>query len=126
MEAKLPDNCQLSLVSWQLFFLRIPAKRIERFFGSFNDKMHEAGFGMTEISFFLKKIYLICKKTEIDRIINGKSGERMGYRRFSNRLNKRIKIEKVLEKRTGIIGKIKRGCPKSIWHPRFIRIPIGD
>ncbi len=25
---------------------------IERFFGSFNDKMHEAGFGMTEISFF--------------------------------------------------------------------------
>lgn len=107
MEAKLPDNCQLSLVSWQLFFLRIPAKRIERFFGSFNDKMHEAGFGMTEISFFLKKIYLICKKTEIDRIINGKSGERMGYRRFSNRLNKRIKIEKVLEKRTGIIGKIK-------------------
>ncbi len=19
-----------------------------------------------------------------------------------------------------------RGCPKSIWHPRFIRIPIGD
>ena len=30
MEAKLPDNCQLSLVSWQLFFLRIPAKRIER------------------------------------------------------------------------------------------------
>jgi len=88
--------------------------------------MHEAGFGMTEISFFLKKIYLICKKTEIDRIINGKSGERMGYRRFSNRLNKRIKIEKVLEKRTGIIGKIKRGCPKSIWHPRFIRIPIGD
>ncbi|HCD93114.1 MAG TPA: hypothetical protein DEQ93_07720 [Odoribacter splanchnicus] len=69
--------------------------------------MHEAGFGMTEISFFLKKIYLICKKTEIDRIINGKSGERMGYRRFSNRLNKRIKIEKVLEKRTGIIGKIK-------------------
>jgi len=31
----------------------------------------------------------------------------MGYRRFSNRLNKRIKIEKVLEKRTGIIGKIK-------------------
>ena len=20
----------------------------------------------------------------------------------------------------------KRGCPKSIWHPRFIRIPIGD
>ena len=72
MEAKLPDNCQLSLVSWQLFFLRIPAKRIElyklstnlieRFFGSFNDKMHEAGFGMTEISFFLKKIYLVCKK----------------------------------------------------------------
>ena len=55
MEAKLPGNCQLSLVSWQLFFLRIPAKRIERFFGSFNDKMHEAGFGMTEISFFLKK-----------------------------------------------------------------------
>ena len=29
MEAKLPDNCQLSLDSWQLFFLRIPAKRIE-------------------------------------------------------------------------------------------------
>ena len=21
---------------------------------------------------------------------------------------------------------IERGCPKSIWHPRFIRIPIGD
>ena len=20
----------------------------------------------------------------------------------------------------------ERGCPKSIWHPRFIRIPIGD
>jgi len=52
----------LLLVSWQLFFLRIPAKKIERFFGSFNDKMHEAGFGMTEISFFLKKIYLVCKK----------------------------------------------------------------
>ena len=34
------------------------------------------------------------RKTEIDRIINGKSGERMGYRRFSNRLNKRIKIIK--------------------------------
>ena len=33
----------------------------------------------------------------------------MGYRRFSNRLNKRIKIEKVLEKRTGIIGKINDG-----------------
>lgn len=62
MEAKLPDNCQLSIIIWQLFFLRIPAKRIERFFGSFNDKMHEAGFGMTEISFFLKKIYLVCKK----------------------------------------------------------------
>ena len=98
MEAKLPDNCQLSIIIWQLFFLRIPAKRIERFFGSFNDKMHEAGFGMTEISFFLKKIYLICKKTEIDRIINGKSGERMGYRRFSNRLNKRIKNRKSLRK----------------------------
>lgn len=52
MEAKLPGNCQLSLVSWQLFFLQKSAKRIERFFGSFNDKMHEAGFGMTEISFF--------------------------------------------------------------------------
>ena len=60
--------------------------------------MHEAGFGMTEISFFLKKIYLICKKTEIDSIINGKSGERMGYRRFSNRLNKRIKNRKSLRK----------------------------
>ena len=48
---------------------------------------------MTEISFFLKKIYLVCKKTEIDRIINGKSGERMDYRRFSNKLNKRIKIK---------------------------------
>ena len=23
-------------------------------------------------------------------------------------------------------AKTKRGCPKSIWHPRFIRIPIGD
>jgi hypothetical protein len=31
MEAKLPDNCQLSIIIWQLFFLRIPAKRIEHF-----------------------------------------------------------------------------------------------
>ena len=77
---------------------KLSTNLIERFFGSFNDKMHEAGFGMIEISFFLKKIYLICKKTEIDRIINGKSGERMGYRRFSNRLNKRIKNRKSLRK----------------------------
>ena len=62
------------------------------------DVYKRQGFGMTEISFFLKKIYLICKKTEIDRIINGKSGERMGYRRFSNRLNKRIKNRKSLRK----------------------------
>ena len=55
--------------------------------------MHEAGFDMTEISFTSS-----VKKTEIDRIINGKSGERMGYRRFSNRLNKRIKNRKSLRK----------------------------
>ena len=78
---------------------------------------------MTEISFFLKKIYLICKKTEIDRIINGKSGERMGYRRFSNRLNKRIKNRKSLRKEDRNYWKNQKRVSKKYLAPSIYSYP---
>ena len=54
--AALATEGRLSLYEpYELY--KLSTNLIERFFGSFNDKMHEAGFGMTEISFFLKKIY---------------------------------------------------------------------